>query len=264
VSPSRHGNARPIDDASAAVGIAIGAFGPLVVAALCIPIREDATTANLALLFVVIVVAAGAAGGRLAGAVAAVVSAMSFDFFLTRPYGSLKIDRAADFETAALLLVIGLLTSELVAFAYRNRAASARSHDEIHRLHEVADRVAAGARPEEISSTVRLELIDLLSLLDCRFEVPPFDTEFVRIDHDGTFAARRRRWGAGELALPEAGAQIPVVARGQTFGRFVLIPDPSAGVSLEARVVAVTLVDQLGAAFAADPGTAAPTRGSVR
>src|SRR5437763_7128342 len=94
------------DDASTAVGVAIGTFGPLAVAALCIPLRGHVATANLALVFVLVVVAAGAAGGRLAGLAGAVVSTMAYDFFLTRPYGSLKIDRAADFETAVLLLVI--------------------------------------------------------------------------------------------------------------------------------------------------------------
>jgi len=252
------------DDASTAVGVAVGTFGPLAVAALCIPLRGHVATANLALVFVLVVVAAGAAGGRLAGLVAAVVSTMAYDFFLTRPYGSLKIDRAADFETALLLLVIGLFTSAVMAFANRHRASWTRSRDEIGRLHRLADLVATGTDPYAVMSSVRVELVDLLSLRECRFELPPFAHDFARVERDGGIEASHRRWVAGELSLPDEGVEIPVVGRGRTFGRFVLIPDPSAGVSLEARVVAVTLVDQLGAAFAADPGTTAPTGGSVR
>jgi hypothetical protein len=56
--------------------------------------------------------------------------------------------------------------------------------------------------------------------------------------------------------LPALGAEIPVAARGQTFGRFVLVPDTSVGVSIEERIVAVALVDQLGAALAADASAA--------
>jgi hypothetical protein len=47
-----------------------------------------------------------------------------------------------------------------------------------------------------------------------------------------------------------------VVARGRTFGRFVLEPDTSKGVSIEERIVAVALVDQLGAALAAEASAA--------
>jgi hypothetical protein len=47
-----------------------------------------------------------------------------------------------------------------------------------------------------------------------------------------------------------------VLGRGQTFGRLVLEPDPNVGVSIEERVVAVALSDQLGAALAAEAGSA--------
>jgi hypothetical protein len=43
-----------------------------------------------------------------------------------------------------------------------------------------------------------------------------------------------------------------VLGRGKAFGRLVLVPDLSVGVSIEERVVAVALSDQLGAALAAD------------
>jgi Domain of unknown function (DUF4118) len=254
VSLPARGRARPIDDASFAVGVAVATFGPLTLAALCIPVREHVTTANLALLFVVVVVSAAGVGGRRAGALAALVSTMAFDFFLTAPYGSLKIDRAADFETAALLLVIGLLTSEIVAFAHRNREGSRRELDQLHRITEI---VGAGADPRQLASTVRSELIRLLSLLDCRFEPPPFEVEFTRVERDGTFAAPRRRFVAGELSLPEDGAEIPVVAGHESFGRFVLVPDLDVGVSRQARVVAVALVEQLAAAFAVERTTLA-------
>ncbi len=45
---------------------------------------------------VVVVVSAAACGGWTSGAVAALIRAMSYDFFFTRPYESLKIDRGVD------------------------------------------------------------------------------------------------------------------------------------------------------------------------
>ena len=252
MSSIHHRGREPGDDAASAVGLTIAAFAPLALAALCIPFRAHAATANLALLFVVVVVAAAAAGGRLPGAIAAVVSTMAYDFFLTRPYGSLKIDRAADFETAALLLLIGLVTSELMSFAYRYRTASTRSRDEIERLHKVTDLVAAGTDARQLVPVVRDELVGLLSLRDCTFEIAPFDDTLPRIEHDGTFDAQRRRWSRGEFALPDGGAELRVEARGNAFGRFIVVPQPEVGASLEARTVAVMLAEQLATAFATE------------
>ena len=245
-----HAIARRPDDALTAVGLAIAIFGPLVLAAICVPLRTDIAPANLALFFVVVVALAGACGGRWPGAVAAVMSTLAYDAFLTRPYGSLKIDRAADLETAIVLLVIGLLASELMALVYRSRAASSRSRDRVSRLHRIADLAARGATADEVMTAVRVELLELLSLRDCRFEEPPFANELPAIARDGSIEGGHRQWTGDELSLPAEGAVIEVVGRGSSFGRFVLVPDWNVGVSLEERVVAVTLVDQLGAVFA--------------
>ena len=58
-----------------------------------------------------------------------------------------------------------------------------------------------------------------------------------------------RHFSRGELELPREGAELPVLARGQQIGRFVLEPRARAGVSLEARMVAVAIADQVGAAL---------------
>jgi hypothetical protein len=265
VNSAHHRRREPGADAASAFGLTIATFGPLALAALCIPIREGTATANLALLFVIVVVAAAATGGRLAGTIAAVISTMAYDFFLTRPYGSLKIGRAADFQTAGLLLLIGLITSKLMSFAYGYRVASTRSRDEIQRLHKITDLVAAGVDVKWIVAVVRDELVGLLALRDCAFEVAPFDVSLPRIQHDGTFVTRRRRLSRGEFALPDSGAELQVEARGITFGRFILVPRPEVGASLEARTVAVMLVEQLATAFAAEHehATASFERGHV-
>jgi len=252
VQPPGHATARRPDDALTAVGLAIAIFGPLVLAALCVPLRTDIAPANLALLFVVVVALAGACGGRRAGAVAAVMSTLAYDSFLTRPYGSLKIDRAADVETALLLLVIGLLASELMTLVYRHRDASSRSRDEIDRLHRVADIAARGTHSDDVLDAVRAELMDLLSLRECTFEEPPFVDDLPVVARDGTVDGGRRQWAGGELSLPAEGVVIPVLGRGTCFGRFVLVPNWDVGASIEQRLVAVTLVDQLGAAFASE------------
>ncbi len=103
---------------------------------------------------------------------------------------------------------------------------------------------------------MRGELVVLLSLLECRYEAAPFVSSLPRIERTGAIEGEHRRWIGGEFTLPGLGAEIPVVARGRTYGRFVLIPDLSMGVSIEERIVAVALVDQLGAALATDASAA--------
>ena len=73
------------DDLRKAIGLAVAAFGPLVVAGVLVPFRYQVVGENVALVFVVVVVLAAACGGRWSGALAAVVSAMAYDFFFTRP-----------------------------------------------------------------------------------------------------------------------------------------------------------------------------------
>jgi Domain of unknown function (DUF4118) len=239
-------------DADRAIGLAVAAFGPLLVSGILVSFRDDLAAANVVLVFVVVIVLAATVGTRVSGAVAAVVSAMSFDFFFTHPYQSLKIDSSDDVQTTVLLLVIGLLVAEIVTYSRRHRRSSEHRGDEIARLHRVAELVATDSDAEDVVLSVQAELIGLLSLRDCRFEQAPFASELPTLERNGAIAGDHRHWIGGEYTLPAQGAQIPVLGRGKAFGRLVLVPDLSVGVSIEERIVAVALSDQLGAAFAAD------------
>jgi Domain of unknown function (DUF4118) len=244
------------DDLARAAGLAIAAVGPLVVAALLTPFRADLASANVVLVYVLVVVLGAAVGTRSSGALTAVVAAMSYDFFFTKPYQSLKIADANDIGTTVLLLAIGLVVAEIVAFTRRQRAQVATRGDEIQVLRRTAELVASGTPSDAVLTTVHDELVELLSLVECRYETAPFTYSLPRIERTGAVEGAHRRWIGGEFALPGFGAEIPVVARGRTFGRFVLVPDLSVGVSIDERVVAVVLVDQLGAAMAADSAAA--------
>jgi hypothetical protein len=239
-------------DTTAAVGLFIAAIGPIMIAGTLVPLRGDMSHANVALVYVVLVVVAAACGGRWVGAIAAIVSTLSFDFFFTRPYQSLKIARADDVGTTVLLLIVGLLVGEIVVRANRARTTRDRGRAEIARLHRVAEQVASGVPTGRVRETVETELIDLLRLRDCFFEHQPYATSLPRLERSGAMPARVHRFAGGEFTLPADGADIAVLGRGQEAGRLVLIPDPELGASLEARVVAIALADQLGAAIAAD------------
>lgn len=235
-------------------GIAIGGFGPLLVAALLVPLRNDSfVAANVTLVLVAIVVAAAAAGGRATGAIAAVVAAASYDFFFTTPYQSLKIDRFQDVVTAALLLGIGLGVAELVGLVRRARAVADRRDDMLATVAQVAELVAAGADAREVREAAEAELARLLSLRACRFETPPYDEILPVIGSGGGLEGGRRRWVDGELSLPAEGAQLPVYGNGRELGRLVLVPDWNVGVTVADRVAARAFAAQVGAALVALP-----------
>ena len=241
----------------AVVGYVLAVFGPIAVAALLVPLRDELVSTNLALILVLAVVAAAVVGGRGPGAVAAIVATISYDFFLTRPYLSFQIDSTDDIETTVLLLVIGLIVGQLALVARKGRSAAARGSAELARLHRIADRVASGAPVDEVTADVSDELTRMLGLRECRFEAPPFPEapfgiELPRVERNGAITGvLEHRYVDRGFALPEEGAVLPVLGRGTEVGRFVLEPGREQGVSVEELVVAVALADQLGAAIAA-------------
>src|SRR4029450_7532350 len=88
-------------------GYVVACLAPIVVAAMLVPLRDELVSTNLALILVLTVVVAAVIGGRGPGAVAAIVATISYDFFLTRPYLSFRIDSADDIETTVIRLFIG-------------------------------------------------------------------------------------------------------------------------------------------------------------
>ncbi|MGZ8749735.1 MAG: DUF4118 domain-containing protein, partial [Pseudonocardia sp.] len=88
-------------------------LAPVAVSALLSLVRGLITNNNAALVLVLVVVAVAATGDRVAGLVAAVVSAAAFDFFLTQPYLTFAINQRDDIEAAVLLALIGLAVTEI-------------------------------------------------------------------------------------------------------------------------------------------------------
>lgn len=240
---------RPSTDST--VGYAVAVIGPIVVAGALVSVRDEIDNANVALILVVVVVAAAVIGGRGAGVVAALIAAMSFDFFHTEPYLSLTIEAGGDVETTVILAVIGVVVGELAARARAGVRAATKGSDEVRALHRVAEQAASGTPVDELVSLVCDEVVRLLRLERCEFEEQPYGPPMPRLERNGVVVSDRYRLVDGEFALPEEGIELPVMGRGRQLGRLVLSPRPDTGAALEERVVAVALSDQLGAALAA-------------
>jgi K+-sensing histidine kinase KdpD len=222
---------------------------PVGVAAILVPFRASFADTAAALVLVAAVVSVAVLGGRVAGILAAFSSTLSFDFFLTRPYERLAITHRPDIETAVSLFVVGIVVTELAARSRHHYEAAAEESDHVGRIHVLSELAASGAPASEVIERVRTELIELLGLRSCRYEPGSPERPRIRIEPDGHVVLAGTVWGVHRVGLPGPELELPVQSRGQTLGRYVLKPTPGSPVSLQRRVVAVAIADQVGAAL---------------
>ena len=224
---------------------------PTAVALLLVPSRGHVGAADDALVLVVVTVAVASFGKRVPAALAALVAAASFDFLLTKPYGSFRISRQADITTELLFVAVGLIVGELAARGRHHQQAAARGRLGISRIHDLGEQIAAGEEPDFVLIAVANQLRELLSLQDCRFVWDKPSGKGAWIDADGTVRLNPLRWPVATAGLPTRRVELAVRGGGKVLGTFILTPTPAAPISQEQCVVAVALVDQLGATLAA-------------
>ena len=235
------------------VSLVVAGLVPLAVSAILLPLRGHVANTNVALLLVVAVVAVGVLGHRMAGAVAAVSAAAWFDFFFTRPYERFTISDSSDITTAVLLLAVGLAVSQLAARARRFEITAVTDAGYLARIHDTALLARSANSVPVIVDHVRDQLTDLLGLRGCRFEYGSLLGHPPRLEQDGSITIgrsgqRRRIWATDQLGMPAQEVEVRLFGTGRYVGRFLLDPMPGSVPSREALVVAVTLVDQVGAA----------------
>ena len=227
---------------------------PAGVAAAFVPLRNHVAAADIALLLALMILVAATLGGRLTGAAAAVEAAVAFDLFFTRPYYSLRINRAEDLETAVLMLIVGVAIGEIVTRGKRHRFAAHVSRSNLERVSRITELAAGGEPPGRLIRVARKELMDLLDVNDCEFERPPFLDSLPRLSHAGLSIPPNP--GANVRRDPRRTSQIelPIWAEGLEVGRFVLTLGADAtGLEFapEARTSALALADRLGVALRA-------------
>ncbi|MFF3128307.1 DUF4118 domain-containing protein [Streptomyces sp. NPDC057908] len=228
-----------------AVGAALAL--PPAVCAVLVPFRTGMSNTDAALVLVVAVVAVAALGHRLAGALTALSAAVWFGFLLTRPYGQLAITKAADITTAVLLLVVGIAVSQLAARARELKVIALTDDDYLAQIHHTARLAETSTSPHTVIDHVCRQLVGLLGLSGCRFEYGTLIGHPPCLKEDGTIAWDHHRWDADRDGLPGEELELRVFHNGRFHGRFMLRPSPGAAPPLAARLVAVTLANQVGA-----------------
>jgi len=234
------------------VAILAALVGPLAAAAILLPFRSSWSNTNVALLLVVVIVGVSAIGNRAAGALAAVGSAVWFDFFFTVPYYRFTIRSSDDVTTAVLLLVTGLAVSQLAARARRLKVVAITDEGYLAQIHDTAALGQTARSPDAVVDHVKDQLVGLLNLEGSRFEYGALLGHPPRLQPDGTITMTgHTRWDVEQRGLPGEEIELRVFGNGQYYGRFMLQPKPGSRPSLQARLVAVTLAGQAGRALAA-------------
>lgn len=137
---------RPPTTDDSLVYIGAGPLLAIVLGIALIPFRESITASNLSFAFVVLTVVVAAFGGRSAGVATALVSALSLDFFLTRPYLSLRIQENHDLIAFAGLTVCGLVAASLGSPQRIAALREARSHAQL--VHQTLGALEGGGPVE--------------------------------------------------------------------------------------------------------------------
>jgi hypothetical protein len=233
------------------IGLAIGILGAFGISIAMIPLRDDLPNACMALALVLPVLGAAIVGGRWAGGISAVVAALSFNFWFTKPYLSLRISSSDDVVTFVELFVVAMIAAELALRARRGGQAARESRDEIERLYRVAQISAQGGTDQDVVDAVCHELVALFELEGCAFEGTAGAFELPRLGARGALEGTELVITGRDFELPTGGVEIPVLGRGQSLGRLVLSARPRTPAPIEKRLVAIALADELGMTLAA-------------
>lgn len=111
------------------------------------PARDTVGLENVAMIYMAVVAVAAIAGGTAGGLMAALGAALSYNFFFTTPYRTLRIDSFEQVGTVALLFIAGALIS------FAANATRGRLFD--------SDVLAARGSPSEGDDTA--ELVDAVA-----------------------------------------------------------------------------------------------------
>ncbi len=234
------------------------AVGPIAAMALgvgLIPLREATSASNFTFLFLVVTIVIGDVGGRPAAVATALTSALSLDFFLTRPYLQLSIDSKHD-----LIAFLGLALCGLVAAALGSRRPTTASRAQNGALEEALRQVESGGPTGERLRTVLSRLLAAFPLAAASVRdrhgrilascgPALFSEQVAAVETRADELADRRGRSLLGRRLPTAGLRVVLLESGRTVGSLELWGEQGA-VSEEGRRLLSALARAIGALLA--------------
>jgi K+-sensing histidine kinase KdpD len=231
--------------------VLLGGLGAIALGALLIPLRELTPAANLAFPFLLLTIVVAELGGTMPVVATALASALSLDFFLTRPYLTFAMSDKHDALAFSGLVICGLTVAGFRSL--RTRRVPPPTEEALHLdlLRTVAERLgsrepAADALVASLQEVVRaLPLAGVavrsaagaLIASQGRVAAPPEEllqgNAWHTVDEEGP------RVVGPTLPLPAGGARLPLQFRERQVGWLEVWGD-GAPASADARR---TLVD---------------------
>jgi hypothetical protein len=157
------------------------------------------------------------------------------------------IARSPDVETTLVLCVVAVMAGELALWTTRNRRTIQGGSEELTSVRAAAQLVASGEELVRIIEAVCDELKRLLLLDSCRFETCGDNRPVWEITRDGRLAHTL----PAEVSAGPTVARLAVVVQREVLGYFLAEFGPRSLQSRDRLLAAVTLADQVGAAFLA-------------
>ena len=171
---------------------------------------------------------------------------------MTRPYERFNISHRPDLETTIAIFVVGVIVTELAARSRRHSRVSDEESTYVSMIRDLTDLAAGSSRSAVVIESVERSLVPLLDLRACRFDATLANPPLARIISSGAVIHVGLDWPVSDIGIPGPAAEIVAEWRGRALGRFVLTPSTGQPVSLERRVVAVLLVNVVGASLATE------------
>ena len=236
---------------SGGLALMVGPLAAIGVAGVLVPARRWLGGPNVALLLGLVVVATAAVSDRRAAATTAVLAAVSYNFFHTAPYYTLRVADRVDLLTVALVLLTGLAVGELAVLRRRATDRAGRRATDLRAWQSLMALAAQGDRDALVAGATDLVRSEL-HLVGCTFEPAGVEGRpLAALERNGSVDERHRRLAPEDFELPADGVEVPVVSAGRRIGRLVLHPTPGTGLPLEQRRDAVAVADLLAAVLAA-------------
>jgi len=201
------------------VWIVTGAIGSMALGIALIPLRTLTSASNLAFVFLAFTIIVAELGGHAAALVAAVVSAMSLNFFLMEPYLRLTISKTDDIVAFFALAACGFIAA---AFGKRRERWSevagraAKELDVLQRLiGQLRDRTPLDGilgdlkRSFGLSAVVLRDAGDRILAAAAAGSTPTLIPE-TQLNSDTLLPSdeARVRFGARGVRLPEGGGRL--------------------------------------------------------
>jgi K+-sensing histidine kinase KdpD len=163
------------DDEDVVLYLGLGPMAAILLGGALMPLRGVTVASNFTFAFLALTIAVGELGGRLPALATALVSALSLDFFLTKPYLRLSVHDKNDLVAFLGLAGCGLLAAFLGSPRREREAARKRLALVAHALRQVEAGGPAASRAQQVA--------------DAAVSALPVAAAVVRDDHQSLVAA---------------------------------------------------------------------------